>query len=565
MFLKELHIHNGSFLIRKLNFHKGINLIIDETESDDKKESGNSVGKTTVLRLIDFCLGGKGKNIYTDPEFKDKGSNSTIENFLKNNNVIITLILKDDLDIESSDEIIIRRNFLLRKNKIQEINNESYNEKDFPQKLKELIFHSTGSKPTFRQIIAKNIRDEKSRLQNTIKVLHYAKIEEYEALYFFWLGIPLDDAEGKQRLHSLIKIENDLQKRLKKEHNLSQIEQSLIIIKRNIEELKKSKKQFNLNKDYERDLEDLNQIKSQINRMSTKVGQLELRKELILESKEELNKEVVHVNIKQIKQLYAEAKSLLGNIQKTFEETLAFHNEMLSEKKKFITKELPAIENKILSLKSNIKELVIQEEQISSILQKTGAFDELEKIVLELNKFYEQKGNFEEQKRLWESSLSNIKNYKKELDDIETQIVSKENLLKTRIELFNRYFSEISQKLYGEQFILSDDRNEKGYELNISTISGNPGTGKKKGQIAAFDLAYIQFAEETSIDCLHFILHDQIENIHDNQITSLLNEIVSNINCQYILPVLQDKLPTDIKIDEFKVLSLSQNNKVFKV
>ena len=33
--------------------------------------------------------------------------------------------------------------------------------------------------------------------------------EEYEALYFFWLGIPIDEAERKQQLHSLIKIEED--------------------------------------------------------------------------------------------------------------------------------------------------------------------------------------------------------------------------------------------------------------------------------------------------------------------------------------------------------------------
>ena len=112
---------------------------------------------------------------------------------------------------------------------------------------------------------------------------------------------------------------------------------------------------------------------------------------------------------------------------------------------------------------------------------------------------------------------------------------------------------------------LSYDKNEKGFELNISTVSGNPGTGKKKGQIAAFDLAYIQFADELGINCLHFILHDQIENVHDNQITSLLNEIVSNINCQYVLPVLRDKLPDDINIEEFQILSLSQEEKLFKI
>ncbi|HBO75101.1 MAG TPA: DUF2326 domain-containing protein, partial [Marinilabiliales bacterium] len=71
MFLKSLTIHNDTALIREILFHKGINLIIDETKSKDKTESGNSVGKTTVLRLIDFCLDGSGSNIYIDPEFKN--------------------------------------------------------------------------------------------------------------------------------------------------------------------------------------------------------------------------------------------------------------------------------------------------------------------------------------------------------------------------------------------------------------------------------------------------------------------------------------------------------------
>lgn len=566
MFLKELYIHNGAELIREIKFHKGINLIIDETKTSDRKESGNNVGKTTVLRLIDFCLGGKGENIYRDPEFKEKGSNTTIEYFLKNNNIVITLILKEDLDLESSNEITIRRNFLSRKNKIQEINGEYYNNDEFTKKLKELIFNSKSFKPTFRQIIAKNIRDEKSRLKNTIKVLHpTTKQEEYEALYFFWLGIPIDEAERKQQLHSLIKIEEDLQRRLKKEYTLSKIEQSLIIINRNIEQLEKKKQQFNLNENYEIDLEKLNQIKSDINRLSTKISQLEMRKELILESKKELEKEIANIDVEQIKFLYNEAKVLIPELQKSFEDTLKFHNEMLVEKRNYITKELPEIERKIKSLNQHIRSLISEEKELSELLQKSGAFEELEKVVVELNKYYEQKGNLEEQKRLWNQTISNIKKYQEELEHIDRNIVSKEDLLNERITIFNKYFSTISQKLYGEQFVLSYDKNEKGFELNISTVSGNPGTGKKKGQIAAFDLAYIQFADELGIHCLHFILHDQIENVHDNQITSLLNEIVSNINCQYVLPVLRDKLPDDINIEEFKILSLSQEEKLFKI
>ena len=73
MFIKSLKITSESKIIREINFRKGMNLIIDETpenEVTDGTETGNSVGKTTVLQLIDFCLGGNPKGIYVDPDSK---------------------------------------------------------------------------------------------------------------------------------------------------------------------------------------------------------------------------------------------------------------------------------------------------------------------------------------------------------------------------------------------------------------------------------------------------------------------------------------------------------------
>nr|WP_256489724.1 DUF2326 domain-containing protein [Pleionea sp. CnH1-48] len=140
-----------------------------------------------------------------------------------------------------------------------------------------------------------------------------------------------------------------------------------------------------------------------------------------------------------------------------------------------------------------------------------------------------------------------------------------DDLIQERVSAFNIYFSDVSNKLYGERYVLSADKNDKGYELNISTLLGNPGTGKKKGEMAAFDLSYIKFADDIGIECLHFILQDQIENIHDNQINNILTELVENTNCQYVLPVLKDKLPRDIDVDKYQVISLSQDSKLFKI
>lgn len=564
MFLKTLKIEDSGALIRDIYFHKGVNLIIDETKTADKKESGNNVGKTTVIRLVDYCLGGDGANIYKDNEFKQK-SNTQIEEFLKSHNVIITLVLKEDLDIKHSQEITIRRNFLSRREKIQEINGTQYTNEEFPKKLKELIFDSVSEKPTFRQIIAKNIRDEKNRLSNTIKVLNpFTSDDVYESLYLFWLGIELNVNDEKQRLLKEKNIESNLQSRLRHEHSLSQIEQSLLVINRNIQELEQKKNNLSLQEKYKQEISKLNEIKFTINQIATELSRLEFRKELILESKSELENEVSEIDTNQLKNLYKEAKVLLPELHKTFSETLTFHNQMVNEKMKFITEELPNLENEIHELKRKRDILLKDESDLTRKLQKAGVFQDIEKIIVELNTAYEKKGNFEELKRMWLNSEAKLEKINKELEEINSGIRSKDMIIQKRVSEFNKFFSEMSYRLYGERFILSADMNDKGYELNISSISGNLGTGKKKGQIAAFDFAYIQFADAYNIKCLHFILHDQIENVHDNQINVLI-DIANDVNCQYVMPILRDKLPEDIDIKQYEIISLAQDDKLFKV
>ena len=83
MFLRYLQIENVHGLIRRIDFHQGLNLIVDEV-STDNEETGNNVGKTTVLRLIDFCFGMEGNKIYTATE-GPKVVNKEVKEFLHGN------------------------------------------------------------------------------------------------------------------------------------------------------------------------------------------------------------------------------------------------------------------------------------------------------------------------------------------------------------------------------------------------------------------------------------------------------------------------------------------------
>lgn len=566
MFLKQLIIQNKNTIIRDIPFHKGINLIVDERPESirQKTDTGNSIGKTTVLRLVDYCFGGDGKNIYQDTEF-NKQPNTTIENFLKDNEIIITVVLVDNLDAPK-EEVVIRKNFLARNKKLQEINGQNIiDNKEFDKALKKEIFKSEVDKPTFKQIISKNIRDEKNKMANIVKVLNsFTRTEEYEALYLFWLGINTDSHNQKELLSKEKTREENFQKRLKKDGELSLIEQQLILLNGNIEELNQRKNKFNLNENYAADVDKLNEIKSKLNRSATELSRLEIRKDLINESKEDLEQEYTQIDTSQIKSLYEKAKSLISNIQVSFEDTVKFHNDLISEKLEYITKELPEIEQQIRNIKSEIIVLRKEEDFLTESLNKSALVEDFEKTILDLNKQFERKGNLEEQKRLWLYSQEKLANIDKELNAINQGISSKDSQIQNRITEFNKYFSVMSSRLYGETYLLSSQKNEKGYELIVTNLEGNPSTGKKKGQIAAFDFAYIEFADKLDIECLHFIMHDQLETIHDNQLNTIV-EVANSINGQYIVPILRDKIPSNIDISEFEVLSLSQNDKLFRI
>lgn len=563
MFLKKLSIHNSEDLIREIYFKKGINLIIDETQSEIKTDSGNGVGKTTVLRLIDFCLDGKGNNIFKDPEFKNS-SNTKIEKFLKENNILITLVLVEDMN-DGVNEITIQRNFLKRREKIQTINGEKYKNDDFGKKLKELIFKTKKDKPTFKQLKSKNIRDEKNKLVNTIKVLPPNVITDatYEALHLFWFGIDVDSS--KDKLIREKKLEEKLQTRLRRESNLSEINQSLAIINNEIKELTRRKREFNIINNYEEDFEELNKCKIEISRLASKLSRLEVRRELILESKKDLEDNLTDINTSQVKRMYQKAKAYIPNIQRSFQDVLNFHNSMIHQKIKFITEELPSIEKEYTESKNKLSKLLKNEMKLKTKLNSIKSDEDLNYIIAKLNEFYERKGNFEEQKSMWESSNKKLEEINDQLMKINEGINLKDELIQNRISQFNLFFSDISSRLDGVYCLLSADNVDDVYKFKIGNIEGNPGTGSKKSQMASFDLAYIKFADKFNIPCLHFILQDQIENVHSNQITNLLTEIVNEVNCQYVLPVLRDKLPVDIDINKYEIISLSQDNKLFKV
>jgi len=106
MYLRRLRIYTPSNEIRNIEFHDGLNLIIDQTPVNTTG-TGNNVGKTTLLRLIDYCLGGDLKGIYKNPENK-AGLYAEVKDFLEKRDVYVELELVDNLECPKRSVKIVR-------------------------------------------------------------------------------------------------------------------------------------------------------------------------------------------------------------------------------------------------------------------------------------------------------------------------------------------------------------------------------------------------------------------------------------------------------------------------
>lgn len=569
MFIKQLKISSKSGIIRDINFTKGINLIIDNTPTIDKKLTGNNVGKTTVLKLISFALGGNDKEIYTDDENK-KSVYTEIKNFLIDNHILIKLVLIDSFD-NVQKEIIIERNFLNGSNSIIKINGEKTPKKDLEEKLLSLIFHKHQGKPSFRQLISHNLRYKDDSINNTLKTLNrYSTDVEYETLYLYLLGCRFNDGERKQSIVNKIHQEKIYKDRLEKNQTKNSYEIALALLDEEIAKLDRKKATLNLNEKFEEDLEKLNHIKYLINKSSSNITKLSIRRDLIIEAKNDMEKDISNIDKNEIELIYKEAKQYLPNINKTFNELVAYHNRMIHEKINFIIQELPGLDNQIELEQKNMRAYLAQEKELSISISKNSSFEDLEQIISSLNEKYRLKGEYENTiSRIIEVETS-IEELERELDNIDDYLYSSEfeEKLKLQLAKFNRLFSTISNELYGEKYALKFEKeiNKKTNKFiyKFSAFNLNMSSGKKQGEILCFDLAYILFADEEKIPSLHFLLNDKKELMHDNQLSKVADFVNEN-NIQLIISILKDKLPEELIKKSNIALELSPKDKLFKL
>lgn len=173
-------------VIREITFNeKGLSLIVDNTP-EDIIESGNSVGKSTAIKIIDLCLGARSvRELYYDSDTRSE--NIEVKDFLSENKVQAELILLD----ANKNIYSIRRDLFPHGKKY--IFDDEYNKDEFGAELKKIIFGLSEPRPTFRQLIPKFVRLENTAEDSMIKFLPMMTSNDaYDAIYCFLFQIYSD-------------------------------------------------------------------------------------------------------------------------------------------------------------------------------------------------------------------------------------------------------------------------------------------------------------------------------------------------------------------------------------
>ncbi len=247
-----------------------------------------------------------------------------------------------------------------------------------------------------------------------------------------------------------------------------------------------------------------------------------------------------------------------------------YHNKMIIERIRFVSQDIPKVEEDIQNFNIELSRILKVEKELVVKISSSDTFEDLEKIIGDLNNQYQKLGeltNFLEQVEQVDTNISKLK---VELDTIESGRFTKEfdEILENKINQFNIIFSNVSKELYGEQYGISQ-RIKETQTTNVNyydffSFNLNTSSGKKQGEIICFDIAYILYAREKNIPQLEFLLNDKKELMHGNQLKKI-SDFAKEKKVQLIFSILKDKLPVELINEEHIVLTLSDKDKLFRI
>lgn len=565
MFIKEIKLvfSDNNRLIRRIEFHTGVNFVID-TESS---EMHNKVGKTTLLRLIDIALGAQEKkNLYFDAETNNVELD--LKARIEEDKLAVILILANSFG-ESFESVECKVDLFNRGKRY--IDGESLPLKDYRRRLNDILFQNEVDIPTFRQAISPFMRislrgDDSSFL----KTLPNASTAVYRSLYNFLFDIsdPLDDKKLGDLKHELNRVkESEKQyKSLQNAKEISEQKQVLNALMRERESVNSKLNDIVDERYFVENREKINSAREQYSELEFELSNVDFRidriDKAILDIRDEASR---GVNRDLSKAFFDEVRELIPEIDKTFEEMIQFNQALNENQRKYFT----SIKDQLLVERETIKEkqvaIVEANDNYVSLVENNqiDEYEELQDRLLSIQKRIDSVESVIETLEKYEKQKQQLKEAISEIEGNSLSLTSP--IYDKRMEQFNQFFTAIANDINGEEPVLVYYPNTKDFPVGIDALYGTS-TGTRKSLIAAYDISYQRFAQVIKKHVPRFVIHDVVESIEGESLEEMVRQ-EQDSGSQYIIAVLKEKLDSSglsqEEQDGFQVVQLSLNNRLF--
>lgn len=575
MYLKELVISTSTNrVIREVSFKKGLNLVVGYNNDTG---SSNNLGKTTLMRCINFCLGGKVSEFYTEEE--SGAIDVTVKDFLTKNEVKFNLSFVEDFDKPSERDFELYRQITynpINNNPIKIVNfvqNEKMKSfEKFCLQLKIRLFNSDVTKPTFRQVIPKFVRRSDKQISNILKFLHQATSQQdYELVHFFLFGFNLPDLLSTKAV-----MNSEYQQATKNLKALNSIipeglEQRIDLLRVSVREKEGLRDSFKIDDKFEKDENELFLIQDRLNQIKDSINSVVLKKNTLIERIKAVEDSLFKDDVRTIEYMYKEAGVLDIDIQKKFKQTIEFHNSMLSKEISYLRDRVVRKDNENKALNDEYTCIASQYNNVLKKLGSMGSLREYTELNNEIERYKMDISSIETQINQLKKATKDKINAEKNLEDLSFKLEESINTFKSlNLQKFNSYFSRFSNELYKEKWFVTFSPNEERtlFKFNIDSLTQNTGSGKKQMLVASFDIAYMAYIQDKDIKLPYprFATQDKVEII-DISYLEKLYEMVFTVNGQLILPIIEDKFDsfTNPEIKDAIIVELHQNDKFFRI
>lgn len=570
-------------LFDSVEFKNGVNFIYGKKEKLTPKNSINSIGKSTFLDLLDFCLLSSYQKAHNARLF---AANSILSGY--------DIVLEFEVD---DIRYIIKRNVdESRKVKFGSLNNlQEYDIDNLKRILGELIFYRKDYVGKFfpewyRSLMSFYLKIQKFKREQFNDPIKYVKdMSEVEINVYQLYLLGLDDALAYEnfktktdfkkllpaikQIESLLKEKYDLQ-------NLNETNQNINKLRYEIKKLEAAISSFRLSAEYE-DIEKEANVLTQTIKENWYQNFVDKKR---IEAYKESYSAIESISITRIKNIYEELSVEFAlQVKKTLEEAVSFRKKLSHNRKAFLEGEIKLLTELIEKRDEDINLLETKRAQLFSFLSAKEAIKDLTEAFGIISEKKSQLSDLESNTKILNELILEKNQIEAKQKTIDNQIFEYVTKLGIKIENLYEIFTDVYNSIYVNLQNMSgfsidyNKRKDKLIDISI-TMPDMYGKGKNAGRTLVYDLFVLLNSFKFSRNFPRFLVHDGIfdgvDKAHFIATYEFIEKIANNgTKIQYITTINEegtlsekfgnsDKVTPD-RIEEEAILTLSSQNKLF--